>query len=50
MFLGMSDWMVAFAFAANVAVVIFCVIYGAVNYNKGDDTAMTGTAEETGKE
>lgn len=37
MILGMSDWMVALAFIANIAVVTFCIFYGAVNYNRGDD-------------
>ena len=45
MFLGMSDWMVALAFLANIAVVIFCIIYGTINYNKGDDCVIAEKEE-----
>jgi hypothetical protein len=43
MFLGMSDWLVATAFIANIAAVAFCVVYGIINYNRSDDcTAENG--------
>lgn len=38
MLLGMSDPWVAAAYLANIVVTLVCVIYGAVNYNKGDDS------------
>lgn len=38
MFLGMSDPWVAAAYLANIVVTLVCVIYGAVNYNAGDDS------------
>ena len=38
MLLGMSDPWVAVAYMANIAVTLFCVIYGMVNFNKGDDS------------
>lgn len=38
MLLGMSDPWVAVAYMANIAVTLFCVIYGLVNFNKGDDS------------
>lgn len=38
MLLGMSDPWVAAAYLANIVVTIICVIYGAVNYNTGDDS------------
>ena len=38
MTLGMSDTWVAVAYCANIAVTLFCVIYGIVCYNSGDDS------------
>jgi hypothetical protein len=38
MLLGMSDPWVAAAYLANIAVTLFCVIYGVINYNSGDDS------------
>lgn len=47
MLLGMDDWMVALAYIANILAVGFGVIYGAVNYNRGDDeTPAAVPAEE----
>ena len=36
--LGMSDPWVAAAYCANIAVTLFCVVYGIVCYNSGDDS------------
>lgn len=41
MTLGMSDTWVAVAYCANIAVTLFCVIYGIVCYNSGDDSGET---------
>lgn len=41
MLLGMDDWMVSAAYLANIGAVVVCVIYGVVNYNRGDDTSST---------
>jgi len=41
MLLGMSDPWVAVAYCANIAVTLVCVIYGACNYNSGDDSEET---------
>ena len=38
MLLGMSDPWVALAYVANIAVTLFCVVYGLINYNTGDDS------------
>ena len=38
MLIGMSDPWVALAYIANIAVTLFCVIYGLINYNAGDDS------------
>ena len=38
MLLGMSDPWVAAAYLANIVVTLACVVYGAVNYNAGDDS------------
>ena len=38
MLLGMGDPWVAAAYAANIIVTLICVIYGAINYNSGDDS------------
>jgi hypothetical protein len=38
MMLGMGDWSVAAAYWLNIIAVIICVIYGAVNWNRGDDS------------
>ena len=38
MTLGMSDPWVTAAYCANIAVTLFCVIYGIVYYNSGDDS------------
>lgn len=38
MLLGMSDPWVTLAYVANIAVTLFCVIYGVINYNAGDDS------------
>ena len=38
MLLGMSDPWVTLAYTANIAVTLFCVIYGVINYNAGDDS------------
>ena len=37
--LGMEDWSVAAAYWLNIIAVIVCVIYGAVNWNRGDDSS-----------
>ena len=38
MLLGMSDPWVTVAYLANIVVTVIRVIYGAVNYNTGDDS------------
>ena len=35
--LGMEDWSVAAAYWLNIIAVIVCVIYGATNWNRGND-------------
>lgn len=35
--LGMEDWSVALAYWLNIIAVVICVIYGAVNWNRGND-------------
>ncbi|WP_176014619.1 hypothetical protein [Victivallis sp. Marseille-Q1083] len=37
MLLGLDDWVVALAFYANVIAMLIGVIYGAINFNRGDD-------------
>ena len=46
MLLGMDDWMVTLAYVANILAVGFGVIYGAINYNRGDDAPAAIPAEE----
>ena len=41
--LGMEDWSVALAYWLNILAVLICVIYGAVNWNRGDDSALKRT-------
>ena len=38
MLLGMSDPWVTLAYVANIAVTLFCAVYGIVKYNSGDDS------------
>ncbi len=38
MMLGMDDWLVSAAYLANIGAMVVCVVYGAINYNRGDDT------------
>ena len=33
----LGDFWVSFALIANVAVTLICVVYGIVNWNKGDN-------------
>ena len=35
--LGMEDWSVAAAYWLNIIAVIVCVVYGALNWNRGND-------------
>lgn len=41
MLLGMSDPLVTLAYVANIAVTLFCVTYGIINFNSGDDSGDT---------
>lgn len=43
--LGLGDFWVAFAFIANVAVVLVCVVYGIVNWNRGGENSLTEERE-----
>ncbi len=42
MLLGMDDWVVALAYLANIGVVGVCIVYGVINYNRGDDSRSGG--------
>lgn len=33
--LGMDDWMISLAWLGTVLSAVFCVLYGAVRWNKG---------------
>lgn len=39
--LGFGDFWVFLAFAANITVVLICVIYGIVNWNRGGENSLT---------
>lgn len=32
--LGMQDWLVAGAYWANIIVVVICIVYGIINWNR----------------
>ncbi|MBR2508905.1 MAG: hypothetical protein IKB71_04085 [Lentisphaeria bacterium] len=38
--LGFGDFWVLFAYAANIIVVIICVVYGIVNWNRGGENSL----------
>ncbi len=40
--LGLGDGWVAAAFIANIAAVLVCVVYGAVNWNRSDEEGDEG--------
>lgn len=39
--LGFGDFWVFLAFSANVIVVLICVIYGIINWNRGGENSLT---------
>ena len=43
--LGLGDFWVFLAFVANVAVVLICVVYGIVNWNRGGENSLTEERE-----
>ena len=38
--LGFGDVWVLFAYAANIIVVLICVVYGIVNWNRGGENSL----------
>lgn len=45
--LGLGDCWVLLAFSANIIVVLICVVYGIINWNRGGENSLT---EEKGGE
>lgn len=45
--LGLGDFWVLLAFSANIIVVIVCVIYGIINWNRGGENSLV--EEKDGK-
>ena len=39
--LGLGDFWVLFAYIANISVVLVCVVYGIVNWNRGGENSLT---------
>ena len=39
--LGLGDLWVSLAFIVNIAVVLICVIYGIINWNRGGENSLT---------
>jgi len=47
MLLGMDDWVVSCAYLSTIGIAVVGVIYGALNYNRGDDSTAS---EEEGEQ
>ncbi len=45
--LGMGDWSVALAYWLNIVAVVICVVYGAINWNRGNDHFEDDTDQES---
>ncbi len=43
--LGLGDFWVLLAYAANIIVVVVCVIYGIINWNRGGENSLTENKE-----
>lgn len=39
--LGLGDFWVLLAFSANIIIVIICVVYGVINWNRGGENSLT---------
>ena len=43
--LGLGDFWVLLAYSANIIVVVVCIIYGAINWNRGGENSLTENKE-----
>ncbi|MBR2723452.1 MAG: hypothetical protein IKB77_03880 [Lentisphaeria bacterium] len=43
--LGLGDFWVLLAYSANIIVVVVCIIYGVINWNRGGENSLTENKE-----
>jgi hypothetical protein len=43
--LGLGDYWVLTAYCANIIIVIICVVYGIINWNRGGENSLTESKE-----